>query len=141
MVTAMFEPLECRQLFDAGELDPTFATDASPTLAVVQVPGQDAVEFDAVAVYPDGRVLAGGHGFVETPAGATNNRLLLARFNPDGTLDASFGKGGFVSNTPRGQDQVRNVALLSDGSIIALTSGRDRNLLHFSATGRLDPSF
>src|SRR4029453_13241345 len=61
----------------------------------------------AVAVQPDGKIVAAG-------LAAINGVLdfALARYNPDGTLDASFGTGGTVTtpfNFPGSFDRVTSV--------------------------------
>jgi hypothetical protein len=43
----------------------------------------------------------------------------LARYNTDGTPDASFGSGGIVrTDFDSGQDIARSVAVLADGRIV-----------------------
>jgi uncharacterized delta-60 repeat protein len=58
----------------------------------------DDVSASALALQPDGRIVVAGHA---TDSGGTN--LLVARYNADGSPDASFGTGG-VSLIPLGDD-------------------------------------
>src|SRR5262249_46087010 len=51
----------------------------------------------SVVVQGDGKIVAGGT--TGGDAGLSDPYLALARYNANGTLDASFGSGGFVSNT------------------------------------------
>src|SRR4051812_27272526 len=80
------EPLEGRQLLSGpGSLDPTFAG----TGTVVGPGGVD----DAVLVQPaDGKIVTAGY----SPGASGYNQFALARYNPDGTIDPSFGSGGRV---------------------------------------------
>ncbi|MDP9172504.1 MAG: hypothetical protein M3O30_01385 [Planctomycetota bacterium] len=80
--------------------------------------------FNAVTVQPDGKVLAAG---TTSPAGANEPRLAVARFNTDGTLDATFGSGGLVntdfnSNATFGQTAWA-VGVQSGGKIVAAGAG------------------
>ena len=85
------------------------------------------------AIQADGKIVIAG--------GADNGfdpKVFLARYNPDGTLDSSFGYGGSVltdyliynGDTP----SKPAVKLDTDGTILVLT-GRD--VMRFSATGAL----
>jgi uncharacterized delta-60 repeat protein len=118
-----------------GSLDATFAAGGrmSPVFSDRESP-------QAIAVQPDGRIVVVGSTF-DTGA----NELSMARFLPDGTLDASFGAGGTVflrdySAVPRA------IALQPDGRIVVagLVAGPDRAdfaLWRFESGGALDPSF
>ena len=71
----------------AGALDPTFGIGGTVT---TDFTGATDVAF-AVALQTDGKIVA---------AGVTHdglNNIALARYNSDGTLDASFGTGGQVT--------------------------------------------
>jgi len=92
-----------------GTLDTTFGTDGLATF-----PQQGNGHATCLAVQPDGRILlAGGSGAYSA----------LARFMPDGSLDPSFGQGGFVDQVePRG-NPVTNMALLPDGRVVLAGGG------------------
>src|SRR4051812_14834023 len=89
------DPLEGRLLLAAGDLDPTFGTGGLVTTAffsagkkpVQTLAGVDAVEIQVV----------GGREKILAAGNATNIGIALARYNLDGTLDASFGTGGKVA--------------------------------------------
>ena len=92
----------------------------------------------AVAVQPDGRVLAGGEF---TTMNATN-RARLARLNGDGKLDLSFDVGtGGVNGT------VRALALQPDGRVLiggdfSQVGGTNRSFLaRLGTNGAVDTSF
>ena len=76
-------------------------------------PGQ--VYVSAVAVQPDGKIVAAGFRDV----GDGNLAFALVRYLAGGVLDPSFGVGGLVVTdfTP-GEDLVRGLALQSDGKIV-----------------------
>jgi len=90
-----------------GSLDPTFGTEG--TILTDFNNGDDFI--NALEVLPDGRMIA---------AGAASNDFALARYNPDGTLDATFGSGGKVT-TPIGSadDVATAIAVEPNGRMIA----------------------
>ena len=83
--------------------------------------------------------------------GASGSDFLVARFNPDGTLDTTFGSAGLVTidfDHGTGADQANGVALQSDGSIVVAgtTSGTESNSETFAVArltqaGALDATF
>ncbi len=121
-----------------GTLDTTFNGNGR---AVVSLTAGNDVAY-AVAVQPDGRILVAG------AAGEwSSSDFGLARFNSDGTLDASFGTGGVVrSDFSGGRDAARAVLPQADGRIVAAGSagsGSDTDfaLVRYLADGTLDASF
>ena len=119
----------------AGALDPTFSEDGKATVDFGA--GSDWV--DAVAVQPDGKILT---------AGATDGgkRFALARHNPDGTLDSTFGGDGRVTtNFSGGLDNALGLALQADGKIVAVGAaaglGGRMALARYNADGSLDSTF
>ncbi len=96
-----------------GSLDTTFGG----TGIVTTTFGGNHHETTAVVVQPDGKVLAVGSTFTNEP----NNRdFALARFNADGSPDASFGIDGKVITNFDSIDHLTDVALLqADGRIVA----------------------
>src|SRR3984893_16228528 len=84
----------------------------------------------AVAVQPDGKIIwAGSQGNPSFPAGGTFE-FAVARFNTNGTLDASFGTGGRVSTeffAPplQGAQEFADAVLVQpDGKILVTGSAR-----------------
>ena len=73
--------------------------------------------------------------------------LAVARFNPNGSLDAPFGTNGKVSNTlSPTSDLARAVRLQTDGKIVAVgyaftSSNFDYALVRYNINGSLDASF
>jgi uncharacterized delta-60 repeat protein len=121
----------------SGSLDTSFSGDGIQTLDVALY---DALT--AVAVQPDGKIVAAGRG---------GTGFTVVRLQADGSLDPTFGSGGTV-NTPLGdpalQDEAYALALLGDGRIlVAGTSDyeapypSDFALARYLPNGRLDQSF
>lgn len=121
---------------DDGALDLSFGESGK---VVTKLTGGFVIAL-AVAIQPDGKIVAAGRG-----AGA-GGRFALARYEPDGTLDASFGEGGKVlTNFTKGPDLALAMAIQADGKIVAAGraagAGRRFALARYDANGALDPSF
>jgi uncharacterized delta-60 repeat protein len=70
----------------------------------------------AVALQPDGKIVIAGFS---KPFGSVAANFLVARFNPDGTLDHTFALLGFnVVDFASGDDYGHALALASDGKIV-----------------------
>lgn len=99
----------------------------------------------AVALQADGKIVAVGDAY---PGGA-NTQFALARYNADGSLDASFGTGGKVTTDFFGANDFGiSVALLAGGKIMAAGNasvpgtGIDHvALARYNADGSLDATF
>ncbi len=123
-----------------GDLDPTFGNGGK---VLTDFGGQD--ELGRVAVQPDGKIIASG----VTRTGTGPNKYALARYNPDGSLDATFGNGGrVVTVLTNGTENSNALLLLPDGKImiagsIALPSVADFSwaLVRYNADGSLDSTF
>ncbi len=91
-----------------GELDNSFSFDG-----VVQTDfaNDDDRAWDVI-VQPDSRILVVGK------AREVSDKLALARYMPDGTLDNSFGTGGKVLTANGSDNELRAVALQSDLKIL-----------------------
>jgi len=98
----------------------------------------------AVAIQSDGKIVAAGYSNVNH-----TDDFALVRYNPDGSLDSSFGSGGRVLTDFGGhEDEAYAVALEPDGKIVVVggrgsrTSGRyDFALARYEPDGSLDRSF
>ena len=118
-----------------GTLDSSFSADGKLTTNFFR---ND--EFDegaeALAIQTDGKIVAGGWG-------GGNVRFALARYNADGSLDSTFsGNGKVVTDLTRGNDYLEDVAIDTDGKIIAAGGASKRFvLLRYNEDGTLDPSF
>jgi uncharacterized delta-60 repeat protein len=80
-----------------------------------------------VALQSDGRIIAAGTVFVDfDPGESSNTDFALARYNPDGTPDATFGNGGQVSTDFFGlEDDALSLLIQPDGKIVAIGSAND----------------
>jgi uncharacterized delta-60 repeat protein len=120
---------------DGGALDSSFSGGGK---IATDFTGASEDEAYALAIQPDGRIVVSG---TTSPDNEPNHyRAALARYNPDGTLDQSFGISGKVIATAPGLTQGFAVALQPDGKI--LTSGfGSGNVMRFNNDGSLDNSF
>jgi uncharacterized delta-60 repeat protein len=138
-----------------GSLDPSFGDGGS-----VQTPVEHWSYGSAlgVAVQPDGKIVVAGSSPVPVEEDESNFSVFtLARYNPNGSLDTSFGTEGITktaipepapfAGTEAG---VRSLAILADGEILAAGGatwddgeGMPSNfvLAKYTATGSLDPTF
>ncbi len=126
-----------------GTLDTSFGTDGIAT-----VPLGDSSEANAVALQPDGDILAVG----AAATGSLSQRV-VARFNPDGTPDPEFGSGGVVvaplSVLP--YQTITKIVIVPDGAFLVIGSTRhdpldptnldEDFLLQRSMDGTRDPTF
>jgi len=116
-----------------GSIDSTFGSGGQVT---TDFPG-GADSCNALAIQADGKTVA---------VGGNKRDFALARYNPDGSLDISFGNGGRVI-TDGGLDLARAVALQADGKVIVAGSGGRQNslsdfaLARYNADGSLDSTF
>ncbi|HKD19587.1 MAG TPA: S-layer homology domain-containing protein, partial [Thermoanaerobaculia bacterium] len=123
-----------------GVLDPTCGTGGKATADLFGSRSDQAV---AAAVQADGKIVVAGSVF-----GPTND-FLLARYNADGTLDASFGSAGIVTTDfAGGDDRATAVAIQTDGKIVAAgwaitgaATRRDFALARYNTDGSLDATF
>lgn len=96
-----------------GTLDTTFGDDGKVTTAFE---GFGQAFASGVAVQPDGTIVVAGTASCEVSC----SRFALARYLPDGTLDATFGVGGTVTtDLTGGFDMANAVAIAADGTIVA----------------------
>ena len=96
-----------------GSLDPGFGTNGK---VFTDFPGLAAVA-SSVVIQPDGKIVVAGGAF---PLFTFLGDFQIARYNPDGSLDASFGNGGIVTSSFPGQGSYAfALALQGDGKIIA----------------------
>jgi len=125
-----------------GQLDPTFGA-GGKVIAALDAGGDGLA---AIALQPDGRIVAAGSVLHDNWQLA----FLLARFNPDGTLDSNFGSGGVVvTNFGDSTAAASSLVLQPDGKIVvAGVSGagpyselNDFALARYNSNGSPDQSF
>jgi len=93
-------------------------------------------EAHGVVIQPDGKIVV---------AGRTLGKFALARYRPDGSLDASFGSGGRVVSI-EGQMGATSLVRQPDGKLIAagglyFDSRWQFGLVRFNTDGSLDGTF
>ena len=135
-----------------GQLDHTFGGDGR---VVTEFPLHYSGPAHAVALQPDGGILAGGYiqrlseGFAfssdvssEQPTG-----FAVARYRPNGSLDTSFGQNGFAVTDRLNARVVFAMQLQADGKIVVAGGAADSTgvsrfaLARFLPSGKLDASF
>ncbi|MDQ3748670.1 MAG: FG-GAP-like repeat-containing protein [Acidobacteriota bacterium] len=130
-----------------GTLDVSFGTGGK----VVTDFGGNRGAAGAIAIQPNGKIVAAGYSGNFVSGVGTTSDLAVARYNTDGTLDPSFGTGGKVITDLGGNsDFAEEVIIQSDGKIIAAGVGgnfppaadtRRFSLVRYNADGSLDTSF
>ncbi len=121
-----------------GDLDPTFGNGGK----VVTDFSNSNDWLSRIAVQPDGKIVAIGDTH-------PSNKFALARYNPDGTLDATFGNGGKVITVIANvRESAAGLLILPNGKImisgsIALPSSSNSSfaLLRYNSDGSLDTTF
>jgi len=95
-----------------GTLDNTFGRGGKVR---TDFPGLAAVP-SAVVIQPDGKIVVAGGAF---PQFTFAGNFEVVRYNPNGSLDRSFGNGGIVTTTFPEGSYAFDVALQPDGKIVA----------------------
>jgi len=126
-----------------GQPDTGFDTDGQQTTPVGPDQAYDFAE--AVAVQPDGKVVAAGYS---EGSSALEFRWALVRYNENGSVDTSFGTNGrVVTEWAKGfGDRAYDVTVQPDGKIVAAgtvttPSGYAFGVARYNADGGLDSSF
>jgi len=120
-----------------GSLDSSFGSGGIANFT----PQQISFGFFALSIQSDGKIVAAADG-------ALNGRqpvMQVARVNPDGSLDTSFGSGGFTSAIVFPLES-GNLALQLDGRILVAAgldnpNGVPSEMARFTASGQLDTTF
>lgn len=127
-----------------GTLDKTFGTKGMVLTAF----GRSEDLCTAMAVQPDGKIVLAGTTNAGTGS-ASYMAFAVARYNPNGTLDTTFGSGGLVTvkvaeSLDHGPDRFVDLALSGDKIVLvgsAIYQTRDIYVVRLTATGQLDPTF
>lgn len=94
-----------------------------------------------LVVQADGKILVVGNQSTIDGAGLSHD-FLLARYNPDGSLDATFGTGGRTHVRGPGYSGAYDVDLLPDGKfLVSGTLGYEFGVMRFNPDGSLDTTF
>jgi uncharacterized delta-60 repeat protein len=133
------ELLESRTLLSAGSLNPKFGVGGLVTTSFGAI--ENAV---AVATQLDGKIVVAG---TDTSLDFSTTQIAIARYNPDGSLDNTFGTGGKVLAHFGQLFNVVGAVVRPNGKIIVdalelTSSNSSENLLvQFNPDGTLDTDF
>jgi uncharacterized delta-60 repeat protein len=128
-----------------GTLDPDFNANGMVTTAFGGL--EDAATIRGVAIQADGKIIAVGEDF--TNSGPLMETWDQVRYNPDGSLDASYGSGGLNRLFPTAGYAPRPncIALQADGKAVVagrlpgFGGGQDWALVRENVDGSLDNTF
>ena len=128
-----------------GSLDSSFGDGG---IVTTTFPGQGSYAF-AVALQRDGKIIAAGTDFVNfSPEDSSDTDFALARYNSDGTPDATFnGDGQATTNFDGFNDDAFSILVQPDGKLVAVGSAKNpANFYDFAAArylsnGAIDTTF
>ena len=126
-----------------GTLDTTFGSGGKQTTDFFGF--QDSAF--SVVIQPDAKIVLGGYAHHGDDVSTSD--FALARYNPDGSLDQSFGAGGKLTTDFSGStDTAYRLAIQTDGALVlaGLTFDRSSNsddfaVARYDPDGSLDQSF
>ncbi|MFN6440948.1 MAG: DUF4347 domain-containing protein [Nostoc sp. DedSLP01] len=119
-----------------GSLDTTFGVGGK---VITDIGGSDTAY--GVAVQADGKIVVIGESY------NSNGNFAVARYNPDGSLDSSFGNGGkAIADFANQTDKPYSVTIQPDGKILiaGITyngNQTDAALIRYNPNGSLDTTF
>jgi len=126
-----------------GAPDLTFGTNGKASVGF----GTGTDRAWSALIQSDGAIVVAGHASLSSPLGPDND-FAVARFTPQGQIDASFGDGGKVTTNIAGRtDLAVAAALQPDGKIVLAgrvaesSGGEDIALARYRTDGQLDPDF
>src|SRR5690349_5815180 len=97
-----------------GSLDAAFGTAGETAIPFA---GSSTEQGNALALTTDGKIVVAGAAFKTL---ATPPDFALVRYNSNGSLDTGFGSGGTITtDVAGGTDEVKAVAIQSDGKVVA----------------------
>lgn len=138
LVMSLLLDLPFPALAAPGDFDPSFDADGR---VLSHFGGSEGAI--ALLMQSDGKLVAGGLSNASNP---TSNDFALARYNPDGSLDTSFGAGGFVLTDFGDQELIIALVQQADGKLVAggtstINGDQDFALARYHPDGSLDTSF
>jgi uncharacterized delta-60 repeat protein len=119
-----------------GSLDNSFGNSGITT---THFSGKNAIG-KSLAIQADGKIILGGHSYTIFN---DDDDFAVARYNPDGSIDQTFGTNGAVFTTfGVNRDWINSIALQADGKILAGGFSSNRMALaRYLTDGSLDPTF
>ncbi|HYR26817.1 MAG TPA: delta-60 repeat domain-containing protein [Thermoanaerobaculia bacterium] len=124
-----------------GDLDLTFNG-----TGIVTTNNRVTEQANDLVIQPDGKIVVAGSGGLSSFFSGIALDFQVARYNPDGSLDATFGSGGIVTTNIGGNNSAEGVALQADGKIVIAGAtnimGQDElALVRFNSDGSIDTTF
>ncbi len=132
-----------------GKFEASFANNTGvAVLGDLRPLSYDTREFDfdrAMAITPSSKLIVAGYSY-----NSNNDDLLLARLNPDGSLDSGFGSNGTITHdnlaggNGNGNDRGYSLLPVKDGFLVSGMSFKDTNvteqfiIARFKSNGALD---
>ena len=138
LVTGYMDGLSVFRMFivrydTSGIPDPAF----TPVISNYSPAGEIGL---TIAVQADGKILVAGQ-----TDNFPNYMLLMARYNPDGTSDSTFGTNGYVISAVGSATTASELVLQPDGKILVagttFQSSNDMLLMRFETDGGIDSTF
>jgi uncharacterized delta-60 repeat protein len=127
-----------------GDLDMTFGSGGIVFTATGNNPSLDIAQ--EMAIQPDGKIVVVGDG--GTFGNFNNWDFAVIRYNPDGSLDTSFGGTGIViTPVSNFNDGAYSIAIQADGKIVVAGYSGDGGggsrfaVVRYNPNGTLDTSF
>jgi uncharacterized delta-60 repeat protein len=128
-----------------GSLDASFG---SGGIVTTSFPGQGSYAF-AVALQPDGKIVAAGTDFVDFSSDdSSDTDFAIERYNANGTPDATFGVNGQVTTDFDGfNDDAFAILVQPDGRLVAVGSAKnpatyyDFAAVRYLSNGAIDTGF
>lgn len=118
----------------AGDIDTTFGINGSLNVSLykyIENVGIITGDFSKIAIQPDGKILLAGEALYTNYFGYPG--IILARYLTDGTLDTTFGNGGYVIHdilhptTPVDHNTLKKIFLSQDGSAVYMCGSNYEN--------------
>jgi uncharacterized delta-60 repeat protein len=123
------------QYLPSGSVDRSFNRGKPKVVDLAPGQGDSAT---SVTITSGGAILA--LSGVSTPSSGTE--VGLVSLQPNGSFTRSFGSGGIVVSDPTiRSDQPRALLLRSDGKILVAGSALEPDVVRFTSSGALDPTF
>jgi uncharacterized delta-60 repeat protein len=129
--------IDCVTVTATAALDPAFGAAGKVTTVLQKGQGE------AMAIQADGKIVVAGRAL-----GEASFDFAVVRYNPDGSLDTSFGDGGVAITdlSGGGNDEAYGVAIQTDGKIVAVgisqgDSSDDFGVARYDPDGTMDQEF
>lgn len=113
----------------SGWLDPSFGNSG---IVTTTYPGSTTAA-EKVVIQNDGKIVVLG-----TYNSGSYNHIMISRYLPDGSLDATFGTGGITTTILATEDIPKDIIIQTDGKLVVLTQVV---LARYTSAGALDLTF